>query len=700
MRKINRLFTIAAMLLTLGGTAMADDNRKSINWSEHSLSVSDAVTTSEENESDIKYVYLYNSDNNLFLASGGYWGTEGIFANAGMRFHLISASSTSSTSSTYYICSRLNNNEAGTGDAVGHCEEYPGATTYGLFLDRGRGNSGTAWSFKEVANVSNQYVIYNEDNKKYIGMVGKTIDLVSEESNALKWYIITEAKLKNVIDGVVSTVDYIGVSEFLRDPRFERNNADKSFWSFSSDDTNSYISNFSNRDKGAFQTARIQGANTLKQSVSGLPIGYYRISCQGFYKGSKNTDTYLYYKKTKTTTDNTETTTQTGDGKVLLQCAIEEDRNKLDAIGYGVGETYTKGSTGTRSIKAGEIIAGDDMFATGEEENPYFNSIFFHLDEGETLEIGVTKENNDTCQAYVDNFRLFYMKADPSIYINANAKPEKEYTIDNTAYSTETIAYLRRQFALNEWNAICLPFNVPASSLKQAFGDGVKLSKLNGINPDRTSQIVFKTVDFDSKTTNEGIVANECYVIKPTKDPDVASTSTVSFYTTVKKNSTDTERSRQQVTKKGPIYILYGVTQAAYDLVDESGNAKPFTKTYTTNGGTLNYKGYYVRTTAPASSYIVVSGTMYHLTSGYDIYGTMWTLEDETTSGAKEHVMTLSIDDEDYDTSEISGLVVSTKRDTNTRVYNLSGMVVGTAAQIDSLPKGIYIMNGKKFVVR
>ena len=37
---------------------------------------------------------------------------------------------------------------------------------------------------------------------------------------------------------------------------------------------------------------------------------------------------------------------------------------------------------------------------------------------------------------------------------------------------------------------------------------------------------------------------------------------------------------------------------------------------------------------------------------------------------------------------------------TDDSVYNLAGQRIGTAKQLQSLPKGIYIVNGKKVIVK
>ena len=79
-----------------------------------------------------------------------------------------------------------------------------------------------------------------------------------------------------------------------------------------------------------------------------------------------------------------------------------------------------------------------------------------------------------------------------------------------------------------------------------------------------------------------------------------------------------------------------------------------------------------------------------------NLTGTMWKLED-STGEAKE----FSVDFGDGTiTNGISDITADGENTNVTGVYNLNGQKVSDGTTTDNLPKGIYIVNGKKHVVR
>jgi hypothetical protein len=228
--------------------------------------------------------------------------------------------------------------------------------------------------------------------------------------------------------------------------------------------------------------------------------------------------------------------------------------------------------------------------------------------------------------------------------------------------------------------AIVLPMNLSGDQVKAAFstkGDA-KLSKLVGINPNKTSQILFEKVDLDK----EGLTAGTCYVVYVTKDPDV------------KKGETYTYKYNNVTTiKDGPLYQIEGVTQTAYTNTSVSG---------TTTDGKINFVGYYYKPAdkAPIGSYIMGEGHMFWLDAESPIYGTTWVLTDAT---GKAKQLSISINGVEEDTTTgIAGLTIDNGAQTAIqKVFNLNGqMVKSNSTSLENLPKGIYIVNGKKYVVR
>ena len=93
---------------------------------------------------------------------------------------------------------------------------------------------------------------------------------------------------------------------------------------------------------------------------------------------------------------------------------------------------------------------------------------------------------------------------------------------------------------------------------------------------------------------------------------------------------------------------------------------------------------------------------MYHLTSEYNkLYATYWTLADVENTEAKS--LTFAIDGEDMGTvTAIEGITAGEGEPVSATeaVYNLNGQRVATAAQMEALPKGVYVIKGKKVLVK
>ena len=106
---------------------------------------------------------------------------------------------------------------------------------------------------------------------------------------------------------------------------------------------------------------------------------------------------------------------------------------------------------------------------------------------------------------------------------------------------------------------------------------------------------------------------------------------------------------------------------------------------------------YYERpASVPAQRYIVENGKVYYLSSEYsNLYATYWSLEDVT--GTTTKAFSMAFDDDE--TTVIHGLEAEAKAEDN-RMYNLNGQRIANDAKDGYLPKGIYITNGRKVVVR
>ena len=136
----------------------------------------------------------------------------------------------------------------------------------------------------------------------------------------------------------------------------------------------------------------------------------------------------------------------------------------------------------------------------------------------------------------------------------------------------------------------------------------------------------------------------------------------------------------------------------------EDGVVTKYYRTEDGGGHDLMFKGYFYRNTngAPANSYVLSNGTVYWLSQPWNrLMGTMWTLQEVDAAGI-EGVFDCQIFL--YDVGELTGISdITTDGAEGTRmegVYNLNGQKVADGTSTEGLAKGIYVVGGKKIVVR
>lgn len=78
-----------------------------------------------------------------------------------------------------------------------------------------------------------------------------------------------------------------------------------------------------------------------------------------------------------------------------------------------------------------------------------------------------------------------------------------------------------------------------------------------------------------------------------------------------------------------------------------------------------------------------------------------WFHYEPNTSPSKPSELSLSLFDDGSTTPIETVKVDDLNRDTSGKVYSISGVLMkNNAADLNNLPKGIYVVNGKKYVVK
>lgn len=480
------------------------------------------------------------------------------------------------------------------------------------------------------------------------------------------------------------------------------------------------------KEYGNFCAAQMKEPIIMRQSYDNVPAGTYTITAQAFVSNDENDITnerniaYLFASNGQAG--------GTPDG-ALIPILDETDQDNFTNNYYKIHKLMAYTTKNEDYFRAN--VAAADFLGTGGNPKNHDASIYnpdmtYKLiqisinvpdtngDGTGTLMIGVAK-NERVGTLYVDNIRVYY-SGTSEFGINAYGMGNNPLSVDNPTgidefqYGYARAFNLARDFGADEngdgkidnpqWEALVLPVNLTATQVKSAFGDEVKLSKLKGL-ANNGNQIRFVPEDLDSDPNKVVLTAGECYVIKVTNAPDVARGDSYTFNVTSNALGQD---AQLPVTYPGPIYQINGVTReyTLTELLKKNSmdyNLGMVTKSYDTDYGTLDYEGYFCwsKTAAEKGDYVVSRGKMYHLTSGWgNLTGTMWLLRDRTNSNA------LSFDFGDGQTTDINNIVTETAPESATAngVYNLNGQKVAEGTSLNGLAKGIYIVNGRKHVVR
>lgn len=628
-----------------------------------------------------------------------------------------------------------------------------------LFVDRGKENTEdngdkpspdrVKWYIKHVEGTTNGYKIYSKwkDNQGYNDDVErkyylsyyqgpieagkpqkKFLVVTTDESLAETFYFIQIDDYHKVINS--QTKKYINVSGFVQDARFERNNKgingelrgdynaeSKNVWQFRynrNEDTYVFPNLQENVQELAYMTAWVgpkgdyngQTGNYLIQKITGLKPGLYRVNCQGFYFNSNNKNDKDNTSFVFASQDYTDISNQTA-----LKTIESADWDKMQNMTYKDTEKTTDGLNGFKNsvikycVNAGKIFAENNPYEDKDvDHRRYDNSVavLVKADEGSdkgTLYIGAGKRANVGGYAYFDNFQLFYM-GDKQWYLDATNTSKDEFTTtkndDDTYYTPSGINHnkgtdpykypvtynIRRYFHVNKWESLILPCTLTGDLVKQTFGGDQKV-KLSVFDRVEGTCVYFRAVDPD----NEGIVAGKPYIIKVGKVADIETkndeyTFPWGINTTVKVN--------------GPIYQVKGVVPPTF-----AGDGVT-TDVEISGGYKVQFHGfYYDPGVAPAHAYVVNNGNMYHLSSDWNNFvGTSWYV---TIKDAQGNAKALSFSfDGDSSTTAIENVAGQEDAAVQTDgfVYNLSGQRVGTRNNMSNLSSGIYVVAGKKFVVK
>lgn len=275
-----------------------------------------------------------------------------------------------------------------------------------------------------------------------------------------------------------------------------------------------------------------------------------------------------------------------------------------------------------------------------------------------------------------DEWRATGKFDDVSSIANVELKDGENYSAPTNAKNAEV--KLDRTFYKNYWNAICLPYSINRRQIEEVFGDG-------------TMVVLMKEIDTSKKKVmfiehaNQDIIAGYPYLIFPTRKDDNDKTDHTAI------NGITTRATFGEANS--PIFTV-GTDGTTYTDGKMQGDALVFKGTFTNS--TLN-EGSYVVTNNGVLSRIPKDGMPIKPYRSYIYFN-------RETAGAKaislQNMNVNGFENEEDNTTGIENLLFESGILTHSAdVYSIDGQLVRSKAlNFNGLPKGVYIVNGKKYV--
>lgn len=247
---------------------------------------------------------------------------------------------------------------------------------------------------------------------------------------------------------------------------------------------------------------------------------------------------------------------------------------------------------------------------------------------------------------------------------------DEDETLDDNRSLTKATMVFHRTFTKGTWNSLILPVDMTADQVTAAFGKDTKLAKFDKYDE---NWIYFSPVVPDAN--GNMLEANIPYIIYPTSQPDYV-------------NRNYNVGSDKEKHIDGPVYTVTGI-----DYKGQPTEMK-CKDTGSSTTGMTHYGSYVYRQEVPAKSYMLSKGDMVHTSKVHNVKSYRSWLEETTPS---EKTLQLKVSDSDNSTTGIK--VIEEAPQNANAVYNVNGMRMNSS-NTDNLPKGVYIINNKKVVIK
>ena len=337
----------------------------------------------------------------------------------------------------------------------------------------------------------------------------------------------------------------------------------------------------------------------------------------------------------------------------------------------------------------------------------------------------------------VDEFKLDYAgpRRNPELILDEEST-DLLYLTEAADEYKNSVLHLNRKLNDNMWNSLILPVDLTWGQMKRTFGDAVKVAKLTALTK---NSVQFVTVE-PSNDDAVMVKAFEPYIVYPPYTQVKSAPYTVDrFYTSAGEDNSEwlgkdykpskDENNRLTKTLKADHYDITMVSLDRDKLKEyvNTNNWVSKTEFDATGGGhgTMTCKGTMAKTYDNGKiiegrddlngDYFMYKGNLMQVPHGKKDNGEQYSyglkafrcwfeLAGNTSVEGKPSQVSLFIDGVADSTTGIDDIHGSTDRTSYKRgiegVFNMYGQMVRRSCSLEGLPKGMYVVNGKKIIIR
>ena len=398
--------------------------------------------------------------------------------------------------------------------------------------------------------------------------------------------------------------------------------------------------------------------------------------------------------------------------------------------GAGIGHAFFEGEYENQvQICLDKAPNGNEI----SNDNPVTLRIGFYVDPTPDGKPAVAEDELTA----VDEFKLLYAgpRRNPELILDEESTDLRYLTMATDEYKN-SVLHLNRKLNDNMWNSLILPVDLTWGQMKRTFGDAVKVAKLAALTE---NSVQFVTVE-PKNDDDVMVTAFEPYIVYPPYTQVKSAPYTVDrFYTSEGENNSEwlgtdykpskDENNRLTKTLQADHYDITMVSLDRDKLKEyvNTNNWVSKTEFNATGGdhGTMTCKGTMAKTYDNGKiiegrddlngDYFMYKGDLIQVPHGNKANGEKYSyglkafrcwfeLTGNTSAEGKPRKVSLFIDGVEDSTTGIDDIHGSTDRTSYKRgiegVFNMYGQMVRRSCSLEGLPKGMYVVNGKKIIIR